>query len=239
MACRMTRAGERVRVMRARAAAPATASNRRPAGKSPSPNQAGTTGKPQPVASTPRSRSDTPPEEGVDDGLVPLVAALEFVEVVVPGAGALDGPAWRPGAPSRSRLAGARARSGGMPFPSTSTDRRPAELAPRLLVVAEKPWRANARRNREKVLRAAREAFPASGYGVPRDEIAALAGVGPGTVYRHFPSEEELFEAVAAARPAVAGPPHTEPSCCSTKSSTRNCPATPRRWSDSVSDLLP
>jgi AcrR family transcriptional regulator len=66
--------------------------------------------------------------------------------------------------------------------------------------VAEKPLRADARRNREKVLRAAREAFAASGYGVPLDEIAALAGVGPGTVYRHFPSKEELFEAVATAR---------------------------------------
>jgi AcrR family transcriptional regulator len=60
--------------------------------------------------------------------------------------------------------------------------------------------RADAQRNREKVLRAAREAFAASGYGVPLDEIAARAGVGPGTVYRHFPSKEELFEAVAAAR---------------------------------------
>jgi AcrR family transcriptional regulator len=35
---------------------------------------------------------------------------------------------------------------------------------------------------------------------VPLDEIAALAGVGPGTVYRHFPSKEELFEAVATTR---------------------------------------
>lgn len=68
------------------------------------------------------------------------------------------------------------------------------------MAVAEKPPRADARRNREKVLRAARDAFAASGYGVPLDEIAALAGVGPGTVYRHFPSKEELFEAVAAAR---------------------------------------
>ena len=66
--------------------------------------------------------------------------------------------------------------------------------------MAEKPLRADARRNREKVLRAAREAFAASGYGVPLDEIAALAGVGPGTVYRHFPSKEELFEAVVTAR---------------------------------------
>jgi AcrR family transcriptional regulator len=66
--------------------------------------------------------------------------------------------------------------------------------------VADKPLRADALRNREKVLRAARDAFAASGYGVPLDEIAARAGVGPGTVYRHFPSKEELFEAVAAAR---------------------------------------
>jgi AcrR family transcriptional regulator len=66
--------------------------------------------------------------------------------------------------------------------------------------VTERPPRADARRNREKVLRAARDAFAASGYGVPLDEIAARAGVGPGTVYRHFPSKEELFEAVVTAR---------------------------------------
>jgi AcrR family transcriptional regulator len=66
--------------------------------------------------------------------------------------------------------------------------------------MTERPLRADARRNRDKVLRAARDAFAASGYGVPLDEIAAMAGVGPGTVYRHFPSKEELFEAVVAAR---------------------------------------
>ena len=60
--------------------------------------------------------------------------------------------------------------------------------------------RADAARNREKVLRAAWEAFAESGYGVPLDEIAARAGVGPGTVYRHFPAKEALFEAVATAR---------------------------------------
>lgn len=63
-----------------------------------------------------------------------------------------------------------------------------------------RPLRADARRNREKVLRAARDAFAASGFDVPLDEIAARAGVGPGTVYRHFPSKEALFEAVVAAR---------------------------------------
>lgn len=67
-------------------------------------------------------------------------------------------------------------------------------------MAADRPLRADARRNREKVVRAAREAFAASGYGVPLDEIAARAGVGPGTVYRHFPSKEALFEAVVAAR---------------------------------------
>ncbi len=66
--------------------------------------------------------------------------------------------------------------------------------------MAERPPRADARRNREKVLQAAQEAFAASGYGVPLDEIADRAGVGPGTVYRHFPSKEELFEAVVTAR---------------------------------------
>ena len=50
------------------------------------------------------------------------------------------------------------------------------------------------------MLRAAREAFAESGYGVPLDEIAARAGVGPGTVYRHFPTKEALFEAVVTAR---------------------------------------
>jgi AcrR family transcriptional regulator len=64
----------------------------------------------------------------------------------------------------------------------------------------DRPLRADAARNREKVLRAAREVFAESGYGVPLDEIAARAGVGPGTVYRHFPAKEALFEAVVTAR---------------------------------------
>ena len=64
----------------------------------------------------------------------------------------------------------------------------------------DRPLRADARRNRDKILAAARDAFATSGYGVPLDEIAALAGVGPGTVYRHFPAKEALFEAVVTAR---------------------------------------
>ena len=73
------------------------------------------------------------------------------------------------------------------------------EPAPRSEPPAPK-LRADARRNREKVLHAARDAFAESGYDVPLDEIAARAGVGAGTVYRHFPSKEALFEAVISAR---------------------------------------
>jgi AcrR family transcriptional regulator len=68
------------------------------------------------------------------------------------------------------------------------------------LSTPDRPLRADARRNRERVLTAAREAFAESGYSVPLDAIAARAGVGPGTVYRHFPTKEALFEAVAVAR---------------------------------------
>jgi AcrR family transcriptional regulator len=68
------------------------------------------------------------------------------------------------------------------------------------LSTSDRPLRADARRNRERVLTAAREAFAEAGYGVPLDAIAARAGVGPGTVYRHFPTKEALFEAVTVAR---------------------------------------
>lgn len=57
--------------------------------------------------------------------------------------------------------------------------------------------RADARRNRERVLRTARQLFATEGLGVPLDEIARRAGVGPGTVHRHFPAKEELYHAVA------------------------------------------
>jgi AcrR family transcriptional regulator len=65
--------------------------------------------------------------------------------------------------------------------------------------MAERAPRADARRNRERVLAAARRAFAEQGFAVPLDEIAAAAGVGPGTVYRHFPTKEALFEAVSVA----------------------------------------
>jgi AcrR family transcriptional regulator len=63
--------------------------------------------------------------------------------------------------------------------------------------------RADAVRNRERVLDAAREAFARAGLGVPIDEIARAAGVGAGTVHRHFPTKESLYAAVLADRVAA------------------------------------
>ncbi|GAA5194018.1 helix-turn-helix domain-containing protein [Rugosimonospora acidiphila] len=51
-------------------------------------------------------------------------------------------------------------------------------------------------RNRDKILDTARELFAAEGLTVPMDRIASAAGVGPGTLYRHFPSRDQLWEAV-------------------------------------------
>src|SRR5215208_7208931 len=79
--------------------------------------------------------------------------------------------------------------------------------------VVERPLRADARRNREKVLAAARAVFSENGRDAQMDDVARRAGVGVGTVYRHFPTKEALiqalvvdsFEAIAAhARAALA-----------------------------------
>ncbi len=56
--------------------------------------------------------------------------------------------------------------------------------------------RADARRNEETLLEAAAEAFVASGVDVPMRDIAAKAGVGVGTIYRHFPTRSDLIVAV-------------------------------------------
>lgn len=63
-----------------------------------------------------------------------------------------------------------------------------------------RPLRADAVRNRARVLEVAYETFAAEGLGVPIDEIARRAGVGAGTVYRHFPTKEDLFRAVIGDR---------------------------------------
>jgi AcrR family transcriptional regulator len=62
-----------------------------------------------------------------------------------------------------------------------------------------RPLRADARRNRERVLAGARETFAEHGLDAQVDDVAARAGLGVGTVYRHFPTKEALIEVVAAA----------------------------------------
>ncbi|MEV4146037.1 TetR family transcriptional regulator [Amycolatopsis sp. NPDC049691] len=63
----------------------------------------------------------------------------------------------------------------------------------------DRPVRSDARRNREKLVAAARAAFAAADGTVALEAIAREAGVGIGTLYRHFPTREALVEAVYAA----------------------------------------
>lgn len=67
-----------------------------------------------------------------------------------------------------------------------------------LSTTAHRPLRADARRNREKVLAAAAAAFAETGLDAQVEDIARRAGVGVGTVYRHFPTKEALVAALAA-----------------------------------------
>jgi AcrR family transcriptional regulator len=60
--------------------------------------------------------------------------------------------------------------------------------------------RADAVRNRKRILDAARELFAEHGFDAQVDHIARRAGVGVGTVYRHFPNKEDLLEALIQAR---------------------------------------
>ena len=72
---------------------------------------------------------------------------------------------------------------------TTTTSPTPKETAP--------TQRADARRNRRKVLDAARKAFAEDGLDVRVEKVARKAGVGVGTVYRHFPTKEDLLQALA------------------------------------------
>ena len=69
----------------------------------------------------------------------------------------------------------------------------------RLSTTASRPLRADARRNREKVLAAAHAVFAEAGLDAPMEEIAQRAGLGVGTVYRHFPTKDVLVRAMAEA----------------------------------------
>ncbi len=61
---------------------------------------------------------------------------------------------------------------------------------------ANRPLRADAERNRVRILDAARRVFAARGLGASLDDVAAEAGVGVGTVYRRFPDKEALVDAL-------------------------------------------
>ena len=90
----------------------------------------------------------------------------------------------------------------------------------------DRPLRADAARNRARVLEVAYDTFAAEGLSVPIDEIARRAGVGAGTVYRHFPTKEDLFRAVVEDRIqrivddgcALVPPREPRPGACSSSS---------------------
>jgi AcrR family transcriptional regulator len=65
---------------------------------------------------------------------------------------------------------------------------------------AERGQRADARRNRKRILEAAREEFGEHGLDVQMGQLARAAGVGVGTVYRHFPTKEDLLQALVDER---------------------------------------
>jgi AcrR family transcriptional regulator len=76
---------------------------------------------------------------------------------------------------------------------ATKTKQPPVEAC-------ERPLRADAKRNRERVLEAARRVFAKHGLDAQMDEIAQRACLGVGTVYRHFPTKADLLVALAEKR---------------------------------------
>jgi len=69
-------------------------------------------------------------------------------------------------------------------------------MATKRLRSARRKPRTDAQRNRERILEVAKEVFSRSGANSSLDEIATQAGVGAGTLYRHFPTRDALLEAV-------------------------------------------
>jgi AcrR family transcriptional regulator len=69
-------------------------------------------------------------------------------------------------------------------------------MATKLSQTKDRKPRSDAQRNRERILEVAKQAFARSGANTSLDDIAKEAGVGPGTLYRHFATREALLEAV-------------------------------------------
>ena len=68
-----------------------------------------------------------------------------------------------------------------------------APLVTDILSHEDRPLRADARRNRERILQSAREVFAECGAEAQIDDVARRAGVGVGTVYRHYPTKDALL----------------------------------------------
>jgi AcrR family transcriptional regulator len=81
------------------------------------------------------------------------------------------------------------------PESTTELRSRPTE-AGEAETLEGRPMRADARRNRELLVAAAKDVFTSQGAGAPMEAIAKQAGVGVGTLYRHFPNRLDLVEAV-------------------------------------------
>jgi AcrR family transcriptional regulator len=71
---------------------------------------------------------------------------------------------------------------------------------PQTMPENDRPLRADARRNREKIMASARELFASRGHEAQMEEIAAHCGLGMGTLYRHFPSKQALLTAMVRER---------------------------------------
>src|SRR5579862_6532364 len=69
-------------------------------------------------------------------------------------------------------------------------------MTQKILQPAPRKPRVDAQRNRERILEVAKEAFTQIGANASLDDIAKESGVGPGTLYRHFPTRAELLHAV-------------------------------------------
>jgi AcrR family transcriptional regulator len=69
-------------------------------------------------------------------------------------------------------------------------------MAKKLAKPAPRKPRADAQRNRQRILKVAKNAFTRSGANINLDDVARQAGIGAGTLYRHFPTRDALLEAV-------------------------------------------
>ena len=90
-----------------------------------------------------------------------------------------------------------------------------------------RPLRADAARNRARVLDAARSAFAEAGLDVGVEEIARRAGVGKGTLYRRFPTKEALVRAIFASLTAITTSPFWMPRLAATDPSSTSDTTTP------------